>query len=283
MRRGILLSIMTIFLLFAVFLLSLAVFQNQSSSELRQATLSLPTKIASIEHFVGQDVLWMLNISAPDSEKNLSASTLTIKFANLGSIPLQNLSNITDQYASFIKNNYSYFERLNISLINFTTNITLSGYNATISFGQNQTVIFFTQPELLRSLSIMLLTNGTKMWNNTAPSPDPSYQNINVSVLNSSGSLVFNSMRSLSPNETNSAFSVFFNQSGLPHLHVEYGFALGQSGTLKITTYGLRISPQDLKMTFSLIPGENQIKLDTVLSISGASISRNDTVTLRRV
>ncbi|MEK6967874.1 MAG: hypothetical protein AABX51_04540 [Nanoarchaeota archaeon] len=276
-------SIMTVFILFSLFLYTLAVFESQSNFNDRRSSINTGLKIVALESFIGEDLLSLSNITRPVMSKNTTTNLTEITFRRFGTLPALNFSNISQEYASFISSNFSYIDKINLTLSNLTSNMSISGHNITMVFDTNESYIYFDNPENVRNITIVLVTNGTIYWNSTVPTNDPEGQNITIKVIDTAGNVVYNQKMTLNPSQINEEISIFFNDTGVPSLTIDYGTVTGRPGTFRIRSRSIYIAPQDLKMTLTLVPGEQRAQQDTKLRIIGNSISRNDSVSLTKV
>lgn len=283
MKKGMLFTLMTFFVLFSLLLFAQSMFLQDLERQNIRISMPSSAKASATEEFIGKDILYIFNVSEAHLNKSASKNSTVLYFSKFGAMPMKNSSEMLARYTSFIQNNYSKLDGANISIFNATPTLFISGYNTTITLNQTETLIITENPNLIQSITITILTNTSTFWNSSSPAQDTNSQNITVFIRSSQGTAVFSSSATLNPNKTNAAFTVFFNQSGLSSIQVEFGNISNRTGTFRIRANNIAATPQDLKIAYSLISSPVQLRIPAILRYADLTLGKNSSIILRTV
>ena len=156
-KKGFIFTTSTILLFFSVFVLANVFLDRTEELKHTVVRTSVPEKIRYVEDDIVSNIyteLLPLNVSI---ERN--GGLLTINFSE--TIYLQNSNHFDadmQPYKTFVEGNYASLLNLNITLINFSANLTIEPYNSKLDLDENS-IYIYNDPTHLNKITLLLKTD----------------------------------------------------------------------------------------------------------------------------
>ncbi len=284
-RKGFLFSIITILLLYGLFLMSSAL--NGYAIESESQLINEGEKIRFIEDdAISNFYSEVFDADAPTLGR--TATTAQISFGRIGFLSSSvDHSQFVANYKSFFENNYSKSINANISLGSIRNSFVLTPFNYTFEI---QTTSLKATPtpfvsNYITAISITVNASKTRTGSCQSPANDPSGVPITVTFKDNAGfsCTVTQNLEPLENNDQppdNRQFLLGFSGGG--DMEVKFGSVDGTSSTLKVIITGANASVSPLNITFNTTPSSDKFTLigNTSISVETQSIKRYSSIVL---
>lgn len=275
-KKGILFTIVTVFLLISLFMLSRAFLDRNKELQTTVTGLSAGDKLRYIEDdivsSIYSDLLWV-NLSSVKRQDN----NIIFNFSKAGKIsPSLNYDSIMQDYESFVEGTYANKNNVNINLMNFNPGFNITNYNTFFDFANK--LYIYNNPSYLNKIIIQIKANATTTEGNTTPTDDGGdYPRINVIVLNQNNDKLYEASPQLNPSKKQE-FKIDLTHG--KKVRVKFGTVEGKPDGTLIVDSNLYSEITSLVLSYDEINQKILIIADSNVSISSLGITKNTELVL---
>lgn len=290
-RKGFLFTVITLFLLISLLLLSR--FYLYRSKEMQDITVTLSgEKIKYTESDISKGYFNILGINLSEIKRNSTKGIVNITFGEIYPIPSSiNYNTKLANYESFLEGGYSVMTNTQITLNNFDTNFRIEPYGITFLLSGDDLYIYTDSTDLLKAVYLDVKTDVAAGADSsfTSGSPggsNPAYPEIHVLARDSEQAVQLDRSRNLNPNDVNNPFYLQLVVTGSPdppdpRLDVYFGSINSKPGTLRINRYLLTAEVLELQLIYATVNEKVYIKVaDSIIDVKVRGMKKQGPIIL---
>ncbi|MBW2965947.1 hypothetical protein KY342_02470 [Candidatus Woesearchaeota archaeon] len=253
-KKGILFTITTIFLLFAVFMLSSAYLIRNKELQ-RTATLSLAgDKLSYIKDDVTNNIYSdLLSINLRSISRD---SYVTVVFNHSNLTSSINHEQLMQDYKTFVEGDYSNLNNINVNLDGFNNSFILYPYNSTFIIDSNIIYVYTINPDNINKIKLIIDTDEATLNTSQGQPGNTGDVEVEIELAHSGGE--FNPTSDLDPTAANNPFYVNFADGS--RIEINFGLFNGQNGVLRINASQLKADIFHLEYRYNLLSEKVIIK-----------------------